>query len=526
MNCIGCGLDVGNVVKCPHCGYDNSVQHKAMKISNLYYNQGLDRALIRDMSGAIDMLERSLKFNKRNIDARNLLGLVYFETGEVVSALSEWVISKNMKPERNVAAEYIDKVQANQPRLENIQRTIRRYNRALDLCRAGDEDVAIVTLKKVIEANPKLIKAYYLLALIYLKKEEYEKARKALRKALPIDRTNPTAMRFLMEIDEQTGTVADTDELRQGIVRSGKKGMFGFRRKEAERQVNRGYTTINWDDEENIITEPVVQPIAFHQLPAFGNILNMIIGIVLGAFIIGLIVVPAVKRGISRQADEQVEQYSQTLVTQNAYISTLESELEEITAQITSGNEEITNAQSSISALESLLDAVAEYAGGELDDAREMLLAIDTSLLSEASLETYNAVLDDINTTQFNSYYETGYSAFQLSNFGDAAAAFTNALNYDPDNYAAMAYLAHAYRLTGDADGAISAFQSLAETFPNTTVAANAQRYVAQLSAGNFTIETGINEVNSEIVAGLVETQNAADAEEEEEQDEETAAEG
>ena len=29
-----------------------------------------------------------------NIDARNLLGLVYFETGEVVEALTEWVISK------------------------------------------------------------------------------------------------------------------------------------------------------------------------------------------------------------------------------------------------------------------------------------------------------------------------------------------------------------------------------------------------------------------------------------------------
>ena len=40
---------------------------------------------------------------KYNIHARNLLGLVYFETGEVVAALSEWVISKNMQPENNIA---------------------------------------------------------------------------------------------------------------------------------------------------------------------------------------------------------------------------------------------------------------------------------------------------------------------------------------------------------------------------------------------------------------------------------------
>ena len=72
---------------------------------------------------------------KRNIRARNLLGLVYFETGEVVSALSEWVISKNLQPTRNLASEYINKLQANSNKLEAINETIRKYNDALNLCR-------------------------------------------------------------------------------------------------------------------------------------------------------------------------------------------------------------------------------------------------------------------------------------------------------------------------------------------------------------------------------------------------------
>ena len=59
----------------------SSVQRKALSLSVRYYNQGLDKAEIRDLSGAIDLLRRSLKFNKLNIEARNLLGLVYFETG-------------------------------------------------------------------------------------------------------------------------------------------------------------------------------------------------------------------------------------------------------------------------------------------------------------------------------------------------------------------------------------------------------------------------------------------------------------
>ena len=69
-------------------------------------------------------MKRSLKMNKMNIQARNLLGLVYFETGEVVAALSEWVISKNMMPEGNLASAYIDKLQKNTNRLDMINTSI------------------------------------------------------------------------------------------------------------------------------------------------------------------------------------------------------------------------------------------------------------------------------------------------------------------------------------------------------------------------------------------------------------------
>ena len=52
--------------------------------------------------------------NKYNINARNLLGLIYCEMGEVVEALSQWVMSKNLAPDDNVAESYIKKIQSNQ----------------------------------------------------------------------------------------------------------------------------------------------------------------------------------------------------------------------------------------------------------------------------------------------------------------------------------------------------------------------------------------------------------------------------
>ena len=64
--------------------------------SNYWYNDGLRKAKIRDMSGAIMSLRKSLQFNRENIAARNLLGLVYYGIGEVPEALVEWIISKNL----------------------------------------------------------------------------------------------------------------------------------------------------------------------------------------------------------------------------------------------------------------------------------------------------------------------------------------------------------------------------------------------------------------------------------------------
>ena len=98
MNCINCGafLTDTDLDYCPHCGANVLIQKKVDYLSKLYYNQGLEKASIRDLSGAISCLKQSLAYDKRNIRARNLLGLVYFETGEVVAALSEWVISKTL----------------------------------------------------------------------------------------------------------------------------------------------------------------------------------------------------------------------------------------------------------------------------------------------------------------------------------------------------------------------------------------------------------------------------------------------
>ena len=80
---------------------------KIRLISNSFYNAGLELAKRRDLTGAVEYLKKCLNLNKYHIDARNLLGLIYYEMGEAALALKEWVISKNLRHRGNIADDYI-----------------------------------------------------------------------------------------------------------------------------------------------------------------------------------------------------------------------------------------------------------------------------------------------------------------------------------------------------------------------------------------------------------------------------------
>jgi len=203
MICYRCGQDVGDAKRCPNCGADLTVFWKVRRISNSYYNLGLQQAEVRNLSGAVESLKNSLKFNKYNIDARNLLGLVYHEMGETVDALSEWVISQSYQPKDNLANRYLDEIQKNRGQLDTINQTIKKYNQALHYCQQDSRDLAIIQLKKVLSMNPKLIKGHQLLALLYLQDGKLELAKKSLRNAGKIDANNTTTLRYLKEVNTQ-----------------------------------------------------------------------------------------------------------------------------------------------------------------------------------------------------------------------------------------------------------------------------------------------------------------------------------
>lgn len=76
----------------------------------------------------------------------------------------------------------------------------------------GGDDVALIQLKKVAATYPKFIRANLLLALIYMKRNEDERALKVLHRVLKIDRNNTLALKY---IDEINGRIPDAAGGRQ-----------------------------------------------------------------------------------------------------------------------------------------------------------------------------------------------------------------------------------------------------------------------------------------------------------------------
>ena len=100
----------------------------------------------------------------------------------MVEALGQWVISKNLRPNKNIADDYINLLQTSQARLDGFNQALKKYNQSLVYCYQDSKDLAVIQLKKILSVNPKYLRAHQLLSLLYIDAEEWEKAHKELLK--------------------------------------------------------------------------------------------------------------------------------------------------------------------------------------------------------------------------------------------------------------------------------------------------------------------------------------------------------
>ena len=451
MICYKCGQDVGDAKRCPNCGEDLAIFWRVRRISNSYYNLGLQQAGVRNLSGAVESLRNSLKFNKYNIAARNLLGLVYHEMGETVAALSEWVISQSYQPDDNLANGYLDEIQKNRGQLDTINQTIKKYNQALHYCQQDSRDLAIIQLKKVLSMNPKLIKGHQLLALLYLQDGKLELAKKSLRNAGKIDANNTTTLRYLKEVNTQLKEKRPSKKPKDDDLISYQSG-----------------------------NETIIMPKRFKESSPGSMLAYIVTGLIVGAAVTAFLIVPNVKNQAKEDAKQQILEASDTISSNGQTIKDLEQQVSDLQAQLdeeANNNEKVAD---QIKTYERLLNAYVSYTADDVIAAGQALDKVNTSYLSKKAKSIYKDLNDEVRSQYLDKLYQEGYGYYQRGKYEDAITDLQKIVDEEEDfqDGSAAYYLAQSYRKNGDLDSAKPYYQYVIDKHPGTERARTSQNYV------------------------------------------------
>ena len=334
--CPHCGAQVRKNGYCSECYLPLSMLKKAQNTSNYYYNIGYDRASARDLSGAIESLLQALRYNKRNVPARNLLGLIYYEMGEAVQAMSEWVMSINYQQENNLATKYLKELKKDPARLESVDQLARKFNMAIQYAHSEDYDLSILQLKSALSDNPHFVQGYLLLALLYIGTDNYEKARVTLRRVLKIDKANSLAVHYLREMGDTEENIIemrkqnvdndgllDDDYLEEIVVTEDGRAPKKIEKKNLFQEIKAKKDT------------SVVRTGQFGQVSlAKYSGLYMLLGLVFGVLLFSFFILPGQKKKLRVENEQLIKTYSEELAGKNSTINSLSAEVDSLTKQI------------------------------------------------------------------------------------------------------------------------------------------------------------------------------------------------
>ena len=460
MYCYNCGCLLTEKDFCTGCGADVGLYKKIMHAANRLYNDGLDKARVRDLSGAVSSLRQCLKLDRCHVDARNLLGLVYFERGEVVAALSQWIISRNTRSEKNIANDYIDMLHNNPGRLEAYNQTIKKYNMALTYCQQDSLDLAVIQLKKVLSMNPRFVQARQLLALLYMKNQEWDKAKKELDKAFHIDVNNTMTLRYLKEVEEMTPSEEErARKKREAIV----------------------YQSGN---------DTVIQPVGRKDRSWLQTLANILIGVVIGVGIAWFLVLPSRVQQAQDEVNERYRVVSEQLDAKTVQVNELTSQVSELTQEKDSLSSSLSAAQADkvqIQANTQLIEAVLMHMNKTGDEmaVADALEQIDGEYMENEATDSFKALYDalkgSIGKVVGRKSYDVGYAAYRAEDYDTAIVNLERAYSYDPTNGEALYNLGNSYNRQGNLGKAVEIYEQVVELFPHTEKARKSEGYIKEI---------------------------------------------
>ncbi len=328
-------------------------------------------------------------------------------------------------------------------------------------CLQDSKDLAVIQLKKVLSLNPRFVQAHQLLALLYMDREDWERAERELKKCVDIDRNNIQTLRYMKEVEQM---LMPDETVKQPSRR---------KKDEAVR-----YQSDN---------EMIIQPLSVKEPRRTGvsTLLNIAIGLIIGFGVVYFLVVPSAQSKVRNEIQQDMIKISNESDGKTVRIQELESRIAELNTQIDSLNQEIegfAGEDGTLRMVENLQRTVAEYLQkGDMQAAADSLENISQNVVMEEMSESfrslYQGLMASIGPELSAEYYKNGYELYRTNDYTSAIDILTKSVYYDAQNVDALYFLARAYEKNEDAENAIAAYDKVLEQFPDSGRVRDAKRY-------------------------------------------------
>ncbi len=424
-------------------------------IANSYYNMGLEKAKLRDLTGSADCLKKCLHFNKYMTDARNLLGLIYYEVGEVGDALVQWVISKNLQSEDNRADYYLEVIQKKKGTMDLERRAVRRFNQALAYVKSESEDLAILQLNKAVEDKPNYVKAQLLFALLYIVREDYQKAGKAVNKVLQIDHNHPKAL-YYKSIMKDTGIRVKPE-------------------REPEKRKLKNVVSHRQMQDDDVIIPP-----SYKENTRDQAVLNILAGLLLGAAVVFFMVMPANTKAINDNHNKEMLKYSEQLSQANQKADLLTQQLNSLESEKKTAEDSLAsltnNSDSVLAQYQSVIGILQAYKKDDFPSAVKIYADLNPGLIASADVQ---AIIVEIKKDMAQKgcpiLESLGDKAMEAGDSQSALNYYAKCIELKPDSWQAKFKTAVIYKGMDQKDQANGLFSDIINNSKDETLSAKAK---------------------------------------------------
>lgn len=456
--CPYCGSKEQNGPYCNTClgkiDWAQELWHK----STFYYNRGYEAALTRNLTLASKYLNKALILNKYHIEARNLLGLIYFELGQIGLALKEWIISQSLKKEDNLASYYIKQIQENEKVLSNYKEAITLYNKALGYLKQKNMDMAIIRLKKAVSIHPQLVEARALLGLSYMHEKQFRKANEQIRRTLLIDHGHEQGLLYYKEMEEEDTQAIDPYKME-------------YRTKEVK-QI--------WP------SRLIDRSVMFRRY-----LLYFLIGAVGMLLIDRYLILPNKIKSYHlestrlKESETVLTQKIQSLTTEyNIQVAELESSRKKLENEVTSYENQV----SKLAQKEKLTNAKDLIEERSYVEAAQILYSVASTQLDEASKIQFEQLKQRVYPYAIETLYNEGISLYNQDNLVEANTKFEAILLYEPEERMArrsLYYIGCIYEKNNDFENAKKYFEKIIADYSDTREARDASNKLEKITSNS-----------------------------------------